>query len=206
MTQEQDKRRVLSSQDAFFNAQFNANPVEVFPGQCMISKQEDDMLVGTLGAGVAISVHDPFLRITGMASVLMPSCVIDDFPIFKAQDQSQIKSAMEPFDQCFHALEPKYTGKSRIQIRLSGCAGLSDDERDCGTKTLVIVKEYLARKGIRVMGQDIGGEHIRRIHVMPTSGHIVKRLLRRDSDVVYLKNLEAEYQNKFQSFLKSTAL
>jgi hypothetical protein len=170
MTQEQDKRRVLSPQDAFFNAQFNANPVEVFPGQCMISKQEDD------------------------------------FPIFKAQDQSQIKSAMEPFDQCFHALEPKYTGKSRIQIRLSGCAGLSDDERDCGTKTLVIVKEYLARKGIRVMGQDIGGEHIRRIHVMPTSGHIVKRLLRRDSDVVYLKNLEAEYQNKFQSFLKSTAL
>lgn len=206
MTAEHDNRRALSPQDAFFNAQFQASPVDVFPGQCKISKNSRDMLVATLGAGIAISVHDPFLRVTGLASVLMPPHVIEDFPIFKAQDQSQIITAMQPFDQCFHAIEPKYSGKSRIQIRLSGCAALTGDTQDRGTKTLVIVKEYLARKGVRIFGQDIGGDMLRRIHVMPASGHIVKRILRRDRDTEYLNTLETEYFEKFQYLLKSTEL
>ncbi len=187
------ERRSAADHEAYFNAQFDAQPVYIEPGTVKFGQNVDEMLVGTVGTGVLLSLYDQQLKFGALGYVVLPESVLDCFPFLDKADQQLVHKAFEPIDKCIGEMKKRGAGKMRIRIRLYGGLIREDDPDDRGIKNTVFVQEYLFRKGLPVFNADIGGPLIRRVHFFPTTGRAVRRLLKRDSDFYDIQTMEEEY-------------
>lgn len=190
-------RRLEKDHDAYFNAQFGAVPEYIEPGHFVCGDNIDEMLVATIGSGIAVTIHDKDLHIGGLAYLLIPDTVLRDFPNLTEQSQKDLKKAFKPLEDCIGKMKRMGAGKNRIRIRVMGGTEYSEDKLDRGTKNYIIVKEYLAKKKLVVMSEDLAGPYIRRIHFFPSSGRAVRRVLRREADFASIHEDELQYQTNF---------
>ena len=63
---------------------------------------------------------------------------------------------------------------------------------DAGTKNYIFVREYIARKGLGILNEDLGGTYVRRVHFFPATGRTVRMVLRRASDFAAILALEKQ--------------
>lgn len=193
------ERRQTSDHDAYFNAQFDAEPVYVEPGMVSCAEHSDEMLVSTVGSGVLLTIHDEELKVAAMGYVMLPDEVLEVFPFLDKADESLVQKAFEPINACIGEMKKRGAGKTRIRIRIFGGVVSDDSADDRGLKNTVFVQEYLFRKGLRVYNADIGGPFVRRVHFFPDTGRVVRRLLKRQSDVADIEALESQYNKNITS-------
>lgn len=191
------ERRQHSDHDAYFNAQFGAKPFYIEPGQFDSGDSIEKMIVATIGSGVGVSIYDKDLHVGGLAYILMPEEMVQSFPHFEKCDRAMMLAVTKPIDDCLGALKRMGAGKNRIRIRLMGGTSLPDDPLDRGTKNYIFVKEYLTRKGLVIMSEDLAGPYIRRVHFFPASGRAVRRTLRREEDYSDMVKVEGAFQAQF---------
>lgn len=198
MSAQEMERRVAQDHNEYFNSQFSAVPTYVEPGQFVCGANIDEMLVATIGTGIAVTIHDKDLHIGGLAYLLVPDRILREFPDFREDDREILEKAFKPLDDCIAEMKRMGAGKTRIRIRVMGGTSYHEDSLDRGTKNYIFVKEYLTKKGLVVMSEDLAGPYIRRIHFFPTTGRAVRRVLRRESDYADIHEDETRYQEKFQ--------
>lgn len=196
------ERRTHIDCDSYFNTQFGAKPVYIKPGEHGSGDSMEEMIVATIGSGVAVSIYDKDLHVGGLAYVLMPENMVKAFPHFDACSEKIVQEVTKPIDDLLGALKRLGAGKNRIRIRLIGGTSLPGDEMDQGTKNYIFVKEYLARKGLSIMSEDMAGPYVRRVHFFPTSGRSVRRTLRRKEDYVGMHEDELRYQQYYQQVVQ----
>ena len=187
-----DCRRATFSDQAF-NQKFDREAVVLDPGGVAFQDDKSRMLVTTIGSGIVLTIYDDILRFGVMACPLLTPEIHAVFPRFDAVPPDVLRKVSDPIDMAINEMKKHGAGKGRIRVRLFGGANLSSDEGDKGTKNYVFVKEYLSRKGLSVMGEDIGGTNIRRIHFVPDEGAITRFVLKRESDIEDLMRSENTY-------------
>ena len=189
-------RRVVGDHDSYFNmaADSNAEAYYLKPGQTMFGDQNNQMIVATLGSGVLISVYDVDMHFGACGYVLLSDEILQSFPNFDNADPELLKAAFKPIEGCIGAMKRKGAGKNRIRIRLNGGAQIKGNSDDKGTKIYVFVREYLTRKGLTIMNEDLGGHYVRRVHFFPTTGRSVRWMLRRDHDYEDILSTEAAFE------------
>ena len=185
--------------EAYFNSQFEAEPVYIDPGHVRIADDDEEMLVATVGSGVLLAIYDQELKLGVMGYVILPDSVLEHFPFLDQADETLVAKAFEPIEKCISIMKKHGAGKTRIKIRLFGGVIRGDDEQDRGLKNTVFVQEYLFRKGLPVFNADIGGPFIRRVHFFPTTGRAVRCLLKRKSDFSNIEAVESEFNKKITS-------
>lgn len=190
-----EKRGQYPDHDAYFNAQFEAEPVYLEPGKTLWSDKSDEMIVATVGSGVVVSIYDRHLNIGAAGYVLLPDELLSAFPHFDQADQAILDKAFQPIIDCIGHMKRQGAAKKRLWVRLMGGTKMSDDESDRGMKNYIFAREYITRKGIAVLNEDTGGPYIRRIHFFPSTGRAVRRMLRRQSDFEDIKVLERNFQS-----------
>lgn len=192
-----DQDRRMCKHEAYFNSEFKQEPRYVDPGQCLTSNDVNEMLIATPGSGVVVAIYDKDISVGGLAYILLPDSVLQCFPTIEDADQGVIRKAFEPVQQCIQELKQYGAGKNRIRIRLFGASDMPQDIMDRGTKNSIMVRSFLARKGLKIMSEDVYGECLRRIHFFPYTGRAVKRDLRRKSDFERIAEREQIYQKLF---------
>ena len=190
------ERRITRDHDAYFNAQFDAMPVYVEPGDSTCTERKDEMLVATVASGVLLAIYDPELKLGALGYVLLPDIILENFPFLDQADKDLVDKAFEPIEDCIGELKRRGAAKNRIRIRLFGGVIRQGDPEDRGLKNSVFVQEYLFRKGLPVFNADIGGPHIRRVHFFPFTGRAVRRLLKRQDDLAEVQALERDFNKK----------
>lgn len=190
------ERRVISDHETYFNelSDKSAEAFHLEPGTVMFGDQNHQMIVATLGSGVMISVYDVDMHFGACGYVLLPDAILDAFPHIDNADKDMIDEAFKPIEECIGAMKRKGAGKNRIRIRLNGGAQIKGDMDDKGTKNYVFVREYLTRKGLMIMNEDLGGHYVRRVHFFPTTGRSVRWMLRRDRDFDHILSAESDFQ------------
>ncbi len=189
-----DDRRFYESYDAFLKSRYiKSNLLSVNPGEVVCSQEEDDVLAAILGSGVAVAVYDLELKLGALVYVLLDPEIIGAFPHLDDVDPDLMQDACEPLERCIIEMKQKGAGKNRIRIRLFGGSSLPDDPDDKGTKTHIFVKQYLERKGLNIVNEDLSGPFLRHLHFFPASGRAIRRNLRRDSDYDAMQRIEAEF-------------
>ncbi len=193
---QQLERRSRVDHDSYFNelTDQGAEAVYLKPGQVLFSDKSNDMVVATLGAGVFISVYDVDMHFGACAYVLLSDEILEQFPYFDKADPKLVEAAFAPINECIGQMKRNGAGKNRIRIRLNGGARIKGDIHDKGTKNYVFVREYLTRKGLAVMNEDLGGHYVRRVHFFPVTGRSVRWMLRREDDLDHVLNLENSFQ------------
>lgn len=187
-----DCRRSTRINDAF-DEKLDRISIFLKPGESYCLDEDKKMLVAVVGAGICMTIYDEKLHFGVMVCPLITPemCVV--FPKFDQIDDALIAKVVEPLGSAISEMKKRGAAKSRIRIRLFGGADLSDDVHDSGTKNYVFVKEYLKSKNLPVMGEDIGGTHLRRVHFSPDIGSVTRFSLRRDDDFSDLKQAESAY-------------
>ncbi len=192
-THDGDERRKQESHVSYFDSRFDSKPLGVNPGEVVCSDSKDDILAVTLGSGVAMAVYDLAAGLGALSYVLIPQDVIRAFPHFRKADAGVLERACAPLHQCLAEMKKGGAGKERIRIRLFGGTTLPGDEEDAGTKNYIFVKEYLTRKGLPVMSEDLSGPYMRRLYFFPVSGRAVRCMLRRQDDYETVHKMETAF-------------
>ncbi len=188
---ETGERRAALDHNTYFNKQFDARERTLGPGENLCGNVEEEMFVATVGSGVLVTMHDIELKIGAMCYVLVPPELLREFPHFDKADAKWRTLAVKPIENCIAEMKRRGAGKHRIQMRLIG-GGIIPGEAvpDTGMKSYIFVREYITRKGLGVLNEDLGGSYVRRVHFFPATGRAVRMMLRRSSDFSAMQNLE----------------
>jgi chemotaxis protein CheD len=130
-------------------------------------------LLTSVGSCVAICIHDSIHKCGGLAHVMLPNSAIG------AHEPLPSKFADTAVPALSAAIR-RLTGKeTRLTAKIAGGANMFETltvkSLDIGEKNVIAVKETLAKHGIRLTGEDVGGSHGRRIAFNVTSGVTIVR-------------------------------
>ncbi|SMC20366.1 chemotaxis protein CheD [Andreprevotia lacus DSM 23236] len=149
----------------YFDAHFQTDAIKVLPAQ-YCATDEDLMLVTVLGSCVSVCLHDPQAGVGGMNHFILPG---------KGHD-----TRMEParfgtgaMALLLSALFELGARRQRLQATLCGAgnvlSGLSSAR--IGQANADFVHTFLRDEHIRVIAQDLLGQHARRLHFFPARGN-----------------------------------
>jgi chemotaxis protein CheD len=190
---EGEERRKMSPSDSAFNDQFSQKRIYVNPGETLWLKGEEEMLVTTVGSGVVLSIYEEKLKFGVLSHFVLTPPMIDLFPNFRQAESACMDEVCAPIEKAVQEIKKYGAGKKRIRVRLFGGAELPGRDPDEGLKNYVFIKEYLSRKGLSVMSEDIGGTYLRRVHFFPHNGNANRFILRRKEDVQRITKEQSEY-------------
>jgi chemotaxis protein CheD len=192
----EERRASATAADTYFNSQFDAKALYLQPGQVLCGDDGGVMYVAKVGSGVLATMHDTELKIGAMCYVLIPPQMLETFPHFEKADPEWRQAALGPLEECVAEMKKRGAGKHRIQIRLIGGGTLPGQGTiDAGTKNYIFVREYITRKGLHILNEDLGGSYVRRVHFFPATGRAVRLMLRRASDFDAIRDAESKNQS-----------
>ena len=135
---------------------------------------QGDTVLSTIGLGscVAIALHDPRLRVGGLAHILLPSEML-------AQDRSNrakfagtavplLIERMKELGARGGSLCAKIAGGASMFTSLLPAGGLQIGERN-----LIATRAALAGARIPILGEDVGGSHGRSVYFHVSTGEVV---------------------------------
>jgi len=135
-----------------------------------------------LGSCVAIVLYDSSCRLGGMAHALLPQPSNGEAP---ATPGRYVSTAV---DALIGAMEDAGANRRSLRARLAGGASMFDaaiggEVRQLGMRNVVAARKALARAGIPVDREDVGGGHGRSVYLHVDEGRMVVSALTQD-DVV----------------------
>lgn len=183
-------RRKQQDDLAYFDSLVEAKPLEIPINRFKCSNIENAMLVTTVGSGICICIHEPNIKAGGLGHILLPYDFLDEFPSV-SEDGMGVKKYFElQVDSMITTLKQLGGKTAKMRVKLFGGGKIRSAECEHGHKTYVFVKEMLVRKGLNIISEDIGQRMGRRIQYIPVSGRGMRRLLKRDSDLEILYEIE----------------
>lgn len=124
-----------------------------------------------LGSCVAILVHDPVMRIGGLAHVFLPTPQASRKP----GNPAKFASTAVPF--LVEAVEAHGADRSRLEARLVGGASmfgalLSQGRVHTGERNLIAARDALRAAGIPLLAEECGLEHGRSVYFSMDDGRV----------------------------------
>ncbi len=176
----------------YLERQFNLRAAKILPGEYYVTSQEM-VLVTVLGSCVAACVRDPLHKIGGMNHFMLPEHGGDpDSPLSVSARYGAY--AMEILIN--HLLQMG-ANRGRLEAKVFGAGQVLAGATDVGIRNTAFVLHYLERERIRLVAQDLGGTHARKVYYFPDSGRVLVRDLRQHSDS--LLNQERDYGRTIDS-------
>jgi chemotaxis protein CheD len=132
------------------------------------------LITSGLGSCVALSLHDPSTGVAGLAHILLPSAGTGPPSIHPAKyADTGVPLLLD---------EMRRNGASgRVVARMAGgarmFAALLSSGTNMGQRNIIATRAAVEKLGIRVVAEDVGGEHGRSVRVDSTTGAMRVRSL-----------------------------
>lgn len=160
----------------WFDTHFGREAVKVLPGEHFVAG-DDILVMTTLGSCIAACLWDRRAGVGGMNHFMLPDGA-GASGRYGAYAMELLINEMMKRGAARGGLEAKVFGGGQV---IAGMASVAVGERNTE-----FVLGYLRAEGIAVVGQDVLGDHARKVCFMPGSGKaMVKRIAggTRDTDV-----------------------
>lgn len=177
----------------FFDAQFRAYAVDVFPGDCVVTDAADEMLVAVLGSCVAACVRDPQLGIGGMNHFMLPGASAKIW----SGASDDLRYGHFAMEKLINDILAKGARRDQLEIKLYGGASLIRNGVSAGEENIAFIRRYLAEENLPVASEDLGGVYPRRIHFFAHTGKTYRLLMRRSDDAAIF-NRELSFKEKLR--------
>ncbi len=146
----------------------------MFLGHHMIGQGPDVMMVTTLGSCVAACVHDPSVCVGGMNHFLLPEVPSTE----RTTTGSAARYGSVAMERLINDVLSLGGRRDRLEVKVFGGARVIDSSFDVGGENARFVLDYVRREGLKLTGQDLGGQSARRVHFFPGTGRALRKLLR----------------------------
>lgn len=160
---------------------------KILPGEYYVTTQ-DELIITVLGSCVSACVRDPAMRIGGMNHFMLPSGGVDSRDV--ANEATRYGNfAME---KLINDVLKNGGRRDKLEIKVFGGGNVLKNmgATDIGGRNIQFVREYLKTEGFKIVAEDLGDVHPRKVVYDPISGKVqVKKLRRLHNDTVTQREL-----------------
>lgn len=180
----------------YWDTKHNTYAAKIIQGEFYVSTN-NELIATVLGSCVSACMRDTRLGIGGMNHFMLPGIkIVKDHwrnsPVSVAAIYGTV--AMERLINAIFANGGK---REYLEVKLFGGGRVLDITTDIGQANIDFVRNFLSNENIRVVAEDLGGQHPRKVMYYPTSGRaFVKKLFKLHNDTFYMR--ERRYINELQ--------
>lgn len=133
-----------------------------------LSRGEGKIITYALGSCIGISFYDPVTHLGALLHIMLPTR-------FNGNDPNVFKYADSGIQETLRKLAVFGMVKSRMVVKIAGGAKMFEISGNAsfgniGERNAESVKRELAKEGIRVAAQDVGGTHARTMSIDLSNG------------------------------------
>ena len=150
---------------------------KILPGEFYVTTH-GELIATVLGSCVTACVRDPTIGVGGINHFMLPyfnnsnSHTWEHTPVSLETRYGNI--AMEKLINAILKMGGK---RENLEIKIFGGGRVLDMRTDIGEKNIEFVKQYLIKENLKIVAEDVGGRHPRKIQYFPYSGRVrVKKL------------------------------
>lgn len=130
--------------------------IEVKMGRIAVTSGQDNLVASGIGSCLIITLYDPKLKVGALAHAMLSSGISDPAPDTKYIDVS--------IDEMLKRMESLGAKKENLEAKLIGGANMfSAFKSEIGRQNVLCAKEKLKEKGIRLVGEVVGGSQGRSV-------------------------------------------
>ena len=158
----------------------------------------DEMIFTVLGSCVSACVRDRVLGIGGMNHFMLPQDSPDASRPWGSSASAATRYGNVAMEMLINDILKNGGRRENLEFKLVGGGRVLDAMTDIGARNIEFVRNYMKQEGFRVLGEDLGDEHPRKVMFHPKSGSArVKKLTRnRPAEIV---ERERRYSRKIES-------
>jgi len=138
---------------------------------CKVTRDADAVLVTyALGSCIAVAMHDPLTKVSGMLHYMLPESAIDS----RKAEQNPFMFADTGIPRLIDELRAAGGDGKRMVVRLTGGAQVLDSRGvfQIGKRNYLAARKILWKAGILVAAEAVGGEVSRTIRLEVGSGRL----------------------------------
>ena len=166
----------------FWDKRANISVANVHPGEIYVT-QTHEAITTILGSCVAACIRDPNTLVGGMNHFMLP----DSHPETTAAPENMSEAARYgawAMEYLINAVLKQGALRQNLEIKIFGGARIISamTQYNVAAKNVEFICNYLQREGLPIAGQDLGGEHPRKIIYFPQTGLVKVRELTRQKE------------------------
>src|SRR5579862_6291270 len=138
---------------------------------CKVTRDAEAVLVTyALGSCIAVAMHDPITKASGLLHYMLPESAIDS----KKAEQNPFMFADTGIARLMEAMKAAGADGKRLVVRLTGGAQVLDNEGifQIGKRNYLAARRILWKAGILVAAEAVGGEVSRTTRLEVGSGRL----------------------------------
>ena len=140
----------------------------VVQGDFVVSNDPGAEFTTVLGSCVSVCLHDPVAQVGGMNHFLLPEPTPGESPATKILSAGRYGS--ESIPALIRMLEKRGADPARLRARIYGGAETPGRQHQPGPMNSARARAELARRGITVVEESVGGLSARRVDFAPSTG------------------------------------
>jgi len=167
--------------------------VQILPGGWHVAHGKE-RIATVLGSCVAACIRDTRLHIGGMNHFMLPephSAGSATNPWLLNEPARYGSFAM---DRLCSQLIGRGAAREHLEVKIFGGGKMFTGMTDVGAQNVEFVRRYLATEGLRLVAEDVGGEHGRQVIFDPRSGLALVRRIGRTQEAS-LAEIELRIRN-----------
>jgi chemotaxis protein CheD len=178
----------------YYDQNMETTVVKLMTGDCYSTGEEREMLVTILGSCISVCAWDHVAKCGGMNHILLPGTG----NVQKHHDKGYAnRFGAFAMEELMNGLYKLGATRESIRVKLFGGGNVIKNSSMIGDKNIKFVREFLNEEGYKVVAENVGGKHPRRIHFFPDTGKVMMRMLKRKDDYQIIE-IENTYKKSLE--------
>lgn len=137
--------------------------------------EEDEIITTVLGSCISVCARDVMTGIAGMNHFMIPGNKAD---IRNSSGHALFQYGLYSMDYMLNKILHLGGSKKHIEIKIFGGGAMISADGDVGKNNIRFVKNYINLKGFKLVSEDVGGSHPRKINYIPRTGKVMVKRMR----------------------------
>ncbi|MBB5516653.1 chemotaxis protein CheD [Rubricella aquisinus] len=148
----------------YFDARIGMPVHTVLPGDHLVLQNEDAAIMTLLGSCVAACIRDPLSGAGGLNHFLLPDG--------GSGTGASARYGVHAMELLINALLRRGSARGDLEAKVFGGGNVMDTAatNTIGARNAEFVRRFLKDEGIKLVAEDLGGSHARRVVYIPKTG------------------------------------
>jgi chemotaxis protein CheD len=173
----------------------------VLPGEYAVTSA-DETLATVLGSCISACIRDPFANVGGMNHFMLPENKVGGNDRWlDPQVGLATRYGSHAMERLINDLLKSGARRERLEIKLFGGGQILASQTEIGRRNIAFIRDYLAREGLKITAEDLGGNMPRMLAYRPRCGKAMVKHLRpieatavAQSERAYMQKIDTEDQ------------